>query len=216
MEKWLKKRGHKVTKTLLYKKNVFPSVNDFDWLIIMGGPMNVYEYDKYPWLAEEKQFIKKSIRSGKTILGVCLGGQLLSDCLGGRVTRNKYIETGFFPVELTGAGKKSVLFSGVKNKFTAMHLHGDTFSIPPGAKHTAKSSGCKNQAFEYKGRVFGIQFHFEYSSGHMKEFFKDPGNSTAPGRYVQSADTIIKSGSGYREIKAVMETVLSNIERTVK
>ena len=213
IEPWLKTRGHKLTRTRLYAGDRPPSTDKFDWLIIMGGPMNIYEEKQYPWLKAEKKFIKSAIKSGKAVLGICLGGQLLSDCLGGKVTRNKYKEIGFFPVELTAAGKKSVIFSGMDKKFTAMHWHGDTFSTPPGAKNLAKSRGCKNQAFEYKGRVFGLQFHFEYAPHHIIEYFKDPANVLKPDKFVQDAETILKDSCGYRQIKTVMEQVLQNAEK---
>ncbi len=212
IEPWLKERGHKAARTRLYAGDAFPDLKKVDWLIIMGGPMNIYEHDKYPWLIKEKQFIKKAVKAGKIILGICLGAQLLSDCLGGKVTRNKYKEIGFFPVSLTPAGKKSAIFAGMKDKFTAMHWHGDTFSIPPGCKSLARSAGCKNQAFEYEGRAFGIQFHFEYSAGHIKEYFKDPQNALLPDKYVQESGNILKNNTGYIEIKKIMGRILNNVE----
>jgi GMP synthase-like glutamine amidotransferase len=213
IEGWLKERGHKLTKTLLFKNQPLPDVKSFDWLIIMGGPMNIYEHKKYPWLVREKQFIKKAVKAGKTVLGICLGSQLLSDCLGGKVTGNKHREIGFFPVKLTKQGKESAIFRGLLPEFIAMHWHGDTFSIPKGAKRLAQSKGCRNQAFSYKERVFGLQFHFEYLPGHIKVFLKDPQNVLRPDKYVQRSSEILKNKAGYTAIKTVMHKILGNIEK---
>lgn len=191
-------------------------MDSFDWLIIMGGPMNIYEHKQYPWLVREKQFIKKAVKSGKIILGVCLGAQLLADVLGGKVTKNKYKEIGFFPVELTKQGKASPVFAGMPAEFIAMHWHGDTFSIPTGALCLAKSKGCKNQAFSFKDRVFGMQFHFEYSPGHIKEFFKDPQNALTPDRFVQESGEITGNKAGYSGVKNVMDIILTNLEAAAK
>ncbi|MEI7542151.1 MAG: type 1 glutamine amidotransferase [bacterium] len=210
---WLKKRKHKLTNTLLYEKQELPEISSFDWLIVMGGPMNIYEHKKYPWLIKEKQFIKNAVKAGKKVLGICLGAQLLSACLDGDVTKNKYKEIGFFPVKLTKKGKQSKIFKGLLQEFTVMHWHGDTFSTPRGAKALAMSKGCRNQAFSYQNRAFGLQFHFEYSPKHIKKFFKDPQNALKPEKYVQSASEILKNTKGYQQINSVMKRILSNLEK---
>ena len=90
IEKWAENRGHEVSKTLLFSGDGLPKLDKFDWLIIMGGPMNIYEHSKYPWLIKEKKFIGDVINDGKVVLGICLGAQLMADVLGGRVFRNEY------------------------------------------------------------------------------------------------------------------------------
>ncbi len=124
--------------------------------------MNVYEEAEYPWLAAEKAFIAAAIGAGKPVLGICLGAQLIAAVLGGTVSKGPQPEIGWYPVELTPAGRELPLFAGFPDRFTALHWHGDTFSIPPGATHVASSAACANQAFAYDGgRVVGLQFHLE-------------------------------------------------------
>ena len=98
IEVWAKSRGYSISRTLLFNNEELPDISDFDWLVIMGGSMNIYEEEKYPWLREEKDFIAEAIAAKKIVLGVCLGSQLAADVLGGRVSRNKYKEIGWFPV----------------------------------------------------------------------------------------------------------------------
>src|SRR3972149_5577170 len=162
IEVWAKKKGYIITRTLLFNNEELPEMNDFDWLVIMGGSMNVYEEEKYPWLREEKNLIAEAIASKKMILGVCLGAQLVADVLGGRVSKNRYNEIGWFPVTLTEEARNSSIFFNFPGTFTAFHWHGDTLRIPHGAKKIAQSEGCANQAFEY-GKTIGLQFHLEYS-----------------------------------------------------
>lgn len=91
--------------TKLFLNDPFPDIGSFDLLVILGGPMGVYDEDEYPWLKDEKKFIERSIKSGKKILGICLGAQLIADVLGGKVYKNRYKEIGWFDVQLTSEGK---------------------------------------------------------------------------------------------------------------
>ena len=96
------------------------------------------------------------------MLGVCLGAQLVADVLGGQVSRGEHPEIGWYTVELTETGRAIPVFAGFPERFTALHWHGDTFAIPPGAVHVASSEACANQAFTHDGgRVVGLQFHLE-------------------------------------------------------
>jgi GMP synthase-like glutamine amidotransferase len=154
---WAKNHGWGLSNTCLYdypKGGVpFPLIRDFDWLVIMGGPMNAYEEAEYPWLAEEKVFIKHAVDQGKLIIGLCLGAQLLSCVLGGEVTRNPRKEIGWFPVSLSPEVRSLPLFSFLPEKPVVFQWHGDTFSIPPEAVLLAESEACKNQAFMYRDRI---------------------------------------------------------------
>jgi len=118
IESWAKDRSHDLSRTLLFQEESPPKLNEFDWLIIMGGPMNIYEHDKYPWLVKEKEFIRQAIEEDKIVLGICLGDQLMADVLGGKVHRNDHREIGWFPVKLTDEGVASRIFGGFR---TSLH-----------------------------------------------------------------------------------------------
>jgi GMP synthase-like glutamine amidotransferase len=166
IEDWAASRGHEITGTLMYDEpsgaGALPAPEGLDFLVVMGGPMNIYEHDAYPWLVAEKRFIRACIDAGKLVLGICLGGQLLADSLGGVVTRAPLEEIGWLEVELNEAGRQLDLFAGFPERFTTLQWHGDTFSIPLGAVHAAFSEATPHQAFCYDdARVVGLQFHLE-------------------------------------------------------
>lgn len=212
IEIWAKNRGHGISRTLLFNNEELPDMNDFDWLVIMGGSMNIYEEEKYPWLKDEKNFITEAIASKKIVLGVCLGSQLIADVLGGRVSRNRYKEIGWFPISLTAEAKKSPVFNTFPGKFTAFHWHGDTFEIPPGAARIAESEGCANQAFEY-GNVIGLQFHIEYSVESINLMFRNCEDELVDGKYMQKPDEIVSQNSNVIETQRLLDILLDNMER---
>ena len=186
----------------------------FDWLIVMGGPMNIYQEKEYPWLVKEKQFIDEAIKAGKIILGICLGAQLIADVLGGKVSKNDYKEIGWFPVTKTVEGEKSRFFKVLPDRFMAFHWHGDTFDLPPGALRLAESQCCKNQAFEYNGKVFGFQFHLESSEASIKRLIDNCREELTEGVYIQTENEILAETSYLKEIKQNMNKLLYQIECT--
>lgn len=182
---WAHRRGHPLTRTLLWENSGFPELNGFDGLFILGGPMNVYEETRYPWLADELAFVERAVSAKKPILGVCLGAQLLAVALGGRATEMLDKEIGWYPVELTQAGRDAALLRGFPNWFTAFHWHGDCFSIPPGAVHVARSDGCEQQAFIYGDRVVGLQFHLETTREGIAAMIENCGEDICCGPCIQ-------------------------------
>lgn len=209
---WAGKRGHALSKTLLFKDEPLPDTDSFDMLVVMGGPMGVYDEDSCPWLAQEKRFIEGAIGEGKTVLGVCLGAQLIADVLGARVYRNAHKEIGWFPVTLTGEAKESSIFGTLPEDFTAFHWHGDTFDIPSGCTRTAGSEGCKNQAFEYEGRVVGLQFHLESTVESIGRLIENCGDELVEGRYIQSAGEMLSRGEEIKIIGNTMGLLLDRLE----
>jgi len=212
IEVWAKKKGHSITRTLLYNNEEFPDISDFDWLVIMGGSMNIYEEDKFPWLKEEKNFIAKAIEGNKILLGVCLGSQMIADVLGGKVSKNQYKEIGWFPVSLTIEARDSSIFRSLPGTFIAFQWHGDTFKIPPGAKRIAQSEGCTNQAFEC-GRAIGLQFHLEYTKKSIDLMLRNCSDDIVDGKYIQVSDEILSKMGNVYEMNKTLDLILDNMER---
>jgi len=187
---WATERGHSVSHTRLDLDEDFPRLEEFDWLVIMGGPMSAYEEERYAWLVREKEFIRKVIDRGVPTLGVCLGAQLIAEVLGGRVKENHQKEIGWFPVYLTDEGRQSPLFAAFPRCFVPFHWHGDTFSIPPGAARIAWSEACVNQAFVWRKAV-GLQFHLEYSAVSIQRMIHEGGEELVDGPSIQKADQML-------------------------
>jgi GMP synthase-like glutamine amidotransferase len=213
---WAKEHGHTLTHTDLWNGEALPGLDTFDFLIVMGGPMNIYEDDKFPWLAQEKSFLKASADAGKRILGVCLGAQLLCDVLGGTVTKGRHREIGWHQVTAGPDGAKSRVFSGLPKAYEAFHWHGDTFSIPPGALWTAKSEACAHQAFSAcADRVVGLQFHLETNAeslaaliaGCAAEITVDPVQYP----HVQSANDMTAWPERLKILRGLLNHVLDNM-----
>ncbi|GIX02232.1 MAG: hypothetical protein KatS3mg112_1169 [Thermogutta sp.] len=139
---------------------------DLDWenlagLVALGGPMNVDEVDKFPYLAREKEWLTQAVRREIPVLGICLGAQLLARCLNARVYPNPVKEIGWYEVSFTPATASDALFSGVPWRGVVFQWHGDTFTLPEGAFLLATASDCVNQAFRFGTCAWGLQFHLE-------------------------------------------------------
>lgn len=158
---WVRERGHVLSRTEFFSGDVLPDIKDFDWLVVMGGPMGVSDEASYPWLAAEKRLISEAIRQEKTVLGICLGAQLIASVLGASVYPNVQKEIGWYPLFLTPEGGKEPACTCLGGAPTVFHWHGDTFDLPAGAVHLAYTDACRNQAFRYGKRVWGLQFHLE-------------------------------------------------------
>ncbi len=154
IEDWASARGHRLAGTEVSLRPL-PQPEEFDFLVVMGGPMNIYQEHEHPWFHDEKALISTAITRGKLVLGVCLGAQLVADVLGGPVTRGPQPEIGWYPVELTEAGRKSAVFGRLPQRFDALHWHGDTFAIPPGAVHVASSAACAESSVRIRRRTGG-------------------------------------------------------------
>ena len=209
---WAKDKEHSISKTGLYNNETLPQMGDFDWLIILGGPMNIYEEDKYPWLASEKEFIAQAIAAKKIVLGICLGAQLIADILGAKVKRNNFTEIGWFPVTLTEDVKSSQVFSTLPGRFNAFHWHGDTFDMPPGTVRIAESEACANQAFVYNNKVIGLQFHIEYSLESINNMLENCGDELVDGKFIQKEEEILDLKGNLKETKNLLNSLLDNME----
>ncbi len=151
----------------------FPKLDGFTHIILLGGPMNVYEEDRYPFLKNEDLFIKEAIQRGKRILGVCLGAQLIAKALGAKVYKAPVKEIGWYDMTLTEEGAKDPLFSFFPKSFPAFQWHGDTFDLPSAGKLMATSSPVRNQAFRYGENAYGLQFHLEIIETMIQEWMNE-------------------------------------------
>ncbi|HEX7056884.1 MAG TPA: type 1 glutamine amidotransferase [Bacilli bacterium] len=208
---WAEAKGFSLSFTRLDCGQPLPVGESFDLLIVMGGPMSVDEEEAYPWLRAEKQLIAQAIRQGKKVLGICLGAQLIAAVLGGKVTRNRYKEIGWFPVTLTEEARRAPLWRHFPRVFPAFHWHGDTFSIPPGCVKIAASEACADQAFVLDSRVVGLQFHLEATEQSVDALLKHCRADLTPGDYVQQAAAIRAQREYFPVIRGLLFGLLDRL-----
>lgn len=212
---WIEENNHTVTCTRLDLSESLPQEADFDALIVMGGPMNIYEEEQYPWLKAEKTFIKKAINDKKFVLGICLGAQLIADVIGGQVKRNQQVEIGWFPIEACGMGHD--VLPELSQKPVVFHWHGDFFTdLPEDAIIFAKSQACPNQGYVYRDKVFGFQFHLENTAQIINDLVENCGDEMIPGSFVQVAEEVLNQTEKIKGnnlmMKAFLDACFKNVE----
>ncbi len=211
IEPWAMVRGHGLTATRLFAGQLLPPVEQFDWLIILGGPMNVYEDNRYPWLAREKRFIGEALHSGKTVVGIGLGARLMACVLGARVKGNRCREIGWHPVEKTAQASESPLARHLPDRFAAFHWHGDTFEIPRGAVHLARSRACENQAFAFGDRAVALEFHLEFTRDSVEQLVENRRGDIAEGPCIQGPEDMLADLNFFRLINGWMGDFLDGL-----
>lgn len=187
---WASERGHTFRITRLFRDEPLPAAEGFDWLIVMGGPMSVHDEHLHPWLADEKSLIARCLRERRFVLGVCLGSQLLAECLGARVYRNAVREIGWLPVLLHGGLTAGSLLEGLSAELTVLHWHGETYDLPARCLHLAGSEACAVQAFEHP-MALGLQFHLETTRSGVQQLILHCREDIGTGPYEQSVDAIL-------------------------
>lgn len=203
---WLAARDFRVRGTRLYDGEPLPSPDEFDWLIVMGGPMNIYEHGRYPWLIQEKKLIRDACVMDKHVLGICLGAQLMADVLGGRTTQNNRAEIGWFDVEMTQEAANNRFLAGLPERFPAFHWHMDTFAIPPGSANLLKSDACVNQGFAPSPRRLGLQFHLEVTHADAQRWLAT--DVPDPDRSVQTRAEMLREPALFAAQNRLMEQIL--------
>ncbi|MGJ5817437.1 type 1 glutamine amidotransferase [Paludibaculum fermentans] len=208
---WAGQRGHSLTGTRLDLGEPLPSLESFDLLLVMGGPMSVNDEHIYDWLRPEKRLIAAAMAAGKFVLGVCLGSQMLAEVLGSTIYRNQEKEIGWLPVHTTGTGS---LFEDMPAEFTVFHWHGETYDIPPGATHLASTAGCRSQAFE-TDRCLALQFHMEMTEPIIQDLLAHCAGDLGLGPYQQPADQIHSETWRLAETKRLLFTLLDRVSTRV-
>ena len=177
---------------------------DYDVLLIMGGPMNIYEEDIYPWLKEEKAIINNAIKNEKVVIGICLGAQLIADVLGSKVYPCRSREIGWFPVQKTN----DRILNFLPDYITVFHWHGETFDLPQNAISFYSSELTEHQAFIYQEKVLGLQFHLEMKHEGAKALCYHCREEMDGTAYVMNEKEIIGQ---YEKYNASNKRTLKNI-----
>lgn len=170
----IKSRNMEYQYLHLYNKDRAPqSLDGYSGLIILGGPMNVYETDKHPFLIDEERLINEAIQKDIPTLGICLGAQLIAKTAGAKVFAGNKKEIGWYSMSLTTDGLNDPLFTDCEKDITVFQWHGDTFNIPEKAKRLAESDLFPNQAFKIGEKIVGLQFHLEVTEEAIYKWMEE-------------------------------------------
>lgn len=213
---WASRRGHTFNEVATCDRVPLPGADDFDWLVVMGGPMSVHDEKRFPWLVDEKRLIGTAIADGRLVVGICLGSQLVASVLGAEVRPLGHLEVGWWPVELTSRAAGSVLFGGLPAPPEVFHWHGETFDLPAGAVHIARSEACENQAFTWGDRVVGLQFHPEMTPDGAEALAIHCPGDPGSGRWAQPALELVAHSGRFQLPNGWLDGLLERMETTWK
>ena len=212
---WSEEHKHKLQITRFYENDPLPDPGKTDMLVVMGGPMNAFDYPTYPWLEEETEWVKQIISAGKPVIGICLGAQILAIALGAEVHPGPHKEIGWFNLRFLPCLGDYRICHDLPPMRKVFHWHGDTFSLPEGADRIAESKAFANQGFIYDSRVIALQFHLEVKPSSVKALVKNCGEELVDGPYIQDAGTILNEKAPYRDNQKLMHTIMDYLANQV-
>jgi len=205
---WCNEHQLNVTTTCLYQGEPLPDINTIDMLVILGGPMGVADIQNYPWLDAEQSFIRHCIDNNKIIIGICLGAQLIAHCLGATISLNPEKEIGWYEVHRHAGITGHPLAEIFPEYFSALHWHGETFSLPHGAIPLASSAACINQGFVYNNRVIALQFHLEASVESAQRLINNCRDELVDRPFIQTENTIMEKPERFNQAQKLMIALL--------
>jgi GMP synthase-like glutamine amidotransferase len=198
IESWVKENGHQLEYTRFYETDPLPESSEVDMLVIMGGPMNVFDFHTHPWMQEEIEWVSKLMDAGKPVLGICLGAQIMAASLGMDVYPGEHKEIGWHSLQFLPSLGEYRIFRNLPETRKVFHWHGDTFPIPQGAMRIASSTAFTNQGFIHKNSAIALQFHLEMTPDSVRGLVDNCRDELVSGPYIQT-ETEILNESGYYE-----------------
>jgi GMP synthase (glutamine-hydrolysing) len=206
--------GWKLETVELEKGEALPGdLREIAAVIVLGGPMNVYEVDKFPFLDDEERLIRKALVEEVPFLGICLGAQLLAKTCGANVYKSSEKEIGWYTVKTTRGGKQDMLFRHLPERMAVFQWHEDTFETPDGGMLLATGKPCKNQAFKVGSNAYGLQFHVEVTPDMVQRWMEGEEDKNAVQRALSDTATIEKvflkqAGQLLNNFKQIIESSL--------
>ena len=174
LEAPLMARGFEIERIVAAEAS-FPlaQVASCDLLVVLGGPISVYDDEQYPFLTDEIACIRERLGARKPILGVCLGAQMMAAALGARVYPGREgAEIGWFPLQASDDAPPPAWFAPLLGcGVSVFHWHGDTFDLPAGARHLARTERYAHQAFSVGDFALGLQFHPEVTAEGLESWY---------------------------------------------
>lgn len=209
IQQWAKDHNYSFKTYKPYEGQSLPATDEFDTLIVMGGPQSACNLESYPYLFQEIDLIKRAIEQNKIVLGFCLGAQLIGNALGAPAQRSPEKEIGLYPITLTQEASSDFLLKGFPQTLPVIHWHNDMPSLTPEAQLLAFSPGCPRQIIRYAKKVYGFQCHLEITEEGIEQLIAAEGDSLKAQKYVQTPEQLRKNN--YAEINTYMLQILDRL-----
>ena len=204
---WAGRHGHRLVEYLVPEVGL-PPADGFDRVIIIGGPMSVWETERHPWLASEKRYLAGLLDNRVPVLGVCLGAQLLAEHLGAGVRAGDQKEIGWFRIETDPGVRSTWLGDALPDRFESFLWHGDYIDLPQGAVPVARTAAHATQGFVY-GPHLALQFHLEVTPQWARRLAERDAHELVHAPFVQTASEIVGAPpERYRDNNRLMDRVL--------
>lgn len=201
---WIGEKGHYLGYTRFYNGDALPDASAVDMLIIMGGPMDVFDFHIHSWMEDEIEWVKDFIKSGKPVLGICLGAQIIASALDEEVYPGPHKEIGWHNLQFLPSMGAYKICKDLPPTRKVFHWHGDTFNIPEGATRIAGSQAFPNQGFIHGNNVVAFQFHLEVTPESVKELVDNCREEMVEGTYIQSEKEILSEQSYFETNQQVL------------
>lgn len=201
---WSREKGHHIRYTRFYKGDILPDESKIDMVIIMGGPMDVFDFHIHPWMEDEIAWVKDFIKTGKPLLGICLGAQIIASALGEEVYPGPHKEIGWHSLQLLPALGDYKICKELPATRKVFHWHGDTFNIPKGATRIAGSQAFPNQGFIYDNRIMALQFHLEMTPESVRGMVENCRDELLEGIHIQTEKEILSEENYFEANQQLM------------
>jgi GMP synthase (glutamine-hydrolysing) len=209
IETWAREKKYEVSMLKPYREESCKPNDDFDFLIIMGGPQSACDLDKYPYLFDEIKLIKKAIEQDKIVLGFCLGAQLIGEALGAKTERSPEKEIGVFPIILTSDALTDPILKDFPKVFPAIHWHSDMPGQTKDSILLAGSAGCPRQILRYRNKVYGFQCHLEITKAGIEAMVAACPEDLVLSMYTQTKQELL--ANDYNLINKFMIIILERL-----
>ncbi|AZL16160.1 glutamine amidotransferase-related protein [Rickettsiales endosymbiont of Stachyamoeba lipophora] len=209
IESWAQALGYNFTICRPYKGDNCSEYNNFDFLIIMGGPQNALKMQESPYLEAEIKLIAQAIKRHKIVLGFCLGAQLIGEALNAKTEHSPEKEIGVFPIALTPEAQDDYVFKGMNKEFSAIHWHKDMPGLTTNSVILAYSKGCPRQIIRYGTNIYGLQCHLEITKEGIKDLIEACPQDLSLSKFTQTKDELLKQD--FENINQMMLVILNRL-----